>query len=139
MPRKPKGSPEKRKNGKAQTKKNPNAAGRAEKVLDWRLINELCKIQCTMKEIAGAIDCDEDTLDKHSKKTHGVKFSVYREQKAEGGKASLRRKQWKTACDEGSVTMQIWLGKNYLGQSDNNETKLTLEEGFGFVKNKGDA
>lgn len=87
-----------------------------------------------MKEICGVINCDEETLDKHSKKTHRVKFSVYREQKAEGGKASLRRRQWQTACEENNVTMQIWLGKNYLDQSDNRETKLTLEEGFGFVK-----
>jgi len=33
------------------------------------------------------------------------------------GRMSLRRYQWNSA-EKGNVTMQIWLGKQYLGQSD---------------------
>ena len=41
----------------------------------------------------------------------------------ENGRASLRRMQFKNA-QAGNVTMQIWLGKQYLGQQD----KQSLEQ-----------
>jgi hypothetical protein len=34
------------------------------------------------------------------------------------GKIKLRRAQWRNAIDNENVTMQIWLGKNILGQTD---------------------
>jgi hypothetical protein len=36
------------------------------------------------------------------------------------GRMSLRRKQWK-AAEDGNTTMLVWLGKQYLGQSDKSE------------------
>jgi hypothetical protein len=46
------------------------------------------------------------------------------------GKATLRRWQWKSA-QNGNVTMQIWLGKQLLKQSDNasqaEETKESID------------
>jgi hypothetical protein len=42
----------------------------------------------------------------------------------ESGKASLRRMQFKNA-QAGNVTMQIWLGKQYLGQKDKQEVENT--------------
>ncbi len=36
-------------------------------------------------------------------------------------KIKLRKLQWKSA-DKGNVTMQIFLGKNILGQKDRHET-----------------
>ena len=42
---------------------------------------------------------------------------------------SLRRQQFKSA-EAGNVTMQIWLGKQYLGQTDKveeNNINVTLE------------
>ena len=38
------------------------------------------------------------------------------------GKMSLRRQQFKSA-ENGNVTMQIWLGKQWLGQTDKVESK----------------
>ena len=40
------------------------------------------------------------------------------ERYAAEGRASLRRKQFEMAVDNGSIPMLIFLGKNYLGQSD---------------------
>ena len=42
------------------------------------------------------------------------------------GKASLRRKQWNLA--EKNATMGIWLGKQYLEQSDKIEQDSNQEE-----------
>lgn len=48
------------------------------------------------------------------------------------GKASLRRAQWVKAVKEGNTTMQIWLGKQYLGQKDQNHLVNQHELGGSF-------
>ena len=47
----------------------------------------------------------------------GETFDTIRNQKAEGGKVSLRRAQIKLA-ESGNATMLIWLGKQLLNQRD---------------------
>jgi len=42
----------------------------------------------------------------------------------ESGKSILRRLQWQAALG-GNITMQIWLGKQLLGQSDRQSAELT--------------
>ena len=85
--------------------------------IDWKKVNAMCQIQCTGEEIAGVLDMDYDTLQNACKREHKIKFSEYIAKKRQGGKASLRRNQWKLA-ESGNSTMLIWLGKQYLGQSD---------------------
>ena len=93
---------------------NPN--GRPPKEINAEQFEALCKLQCTEEEICSVLGCDEATLIKWCKEQYGETFSkIYKEKKL-GGKASLRRMQWKLA--EKNSTMSIWLGKQYLGQSD---------------------
>lgn len=108
-----------RKNKQPSTKKNPKGAGNAPKdyLIDWDKVDTLCRMQCTGEEIASVFNIDYDTLNKYCKQNNGMGFGDYRKFKAEGGKASLRRRQWLTA-ENGNVVMQIWLGKQYLGQKD---------------------
>ena len=40
---------------------------------------------------------------------------------------SLRRRQFKTALEDGNVTMQIWLGKQHLDQTDKRETNVNVK------------
>lgn len=112
MPRKPTG--------------NPN--GRPLIEIDWKKFDALCKIQCTLNEIASIFDCSIDTIENKVKEAHGITFSDYRAQKAEGGKASLRRMQWKSA-EDGNTTMLIWLGKNILGQTDKVQNEISGPNG----------
>ena len=88
--------------------------------IDWEKVDSMCKIQCTGEEIASVLDIHYDTLHNACKREKGMNFSDYLPQKALSGKASLRRTQWKTATG-GNATMQIWLGKNMLGQTDKQE------------------
>ena len=44
----------------------------------------------------------------------------------ESGRASLRRMQY-VAAKKGNATMQIWLGKQYLGQKDKQEIEHSGE------------
>ena len=92
--------------------------------IDWEQVDSMCLIQCTGEEMAGVLSVDYDTLASACKREKGMLFSEYIEQKRAGGKRSLRREQYTTAID-GSVTMQIWLGKNWLGQTDKIEAAVT--------------
>jgi hypothetical protein len=84
----------------------------------WENIEELCKIQCTASEIASFLKTSTDTLSRRVKEKYGKTFAEYYKIHSEGGKSSLRRAQWKKAVHEGNTAMLIWLGKQYLGQTD---------------------
>ena len=78
----------------------------------------LCNMQCTQVEICSVFNCCEDTLNAWCKNNYdGKTFLETRKMFSEKGKASIRRMQFKSA-ENGNVTMQVWLGKQYLGQTD---------------------
>jgi hypothetical protein len=94
--------------------------------IDFELVNKLCSILCTGEEIAHIIGVDYDTLNGAIKRNFKMAFPEYFGLHSAGAKASLRRMQWRTA-EEGNPTMQIWLGKQYLGQKDKSD--LSSEDG----------
>lgn len=99
--------------------------GRPKIEINWDEFDKLCQLQCTLKEIAGWFDCSEDTIENRCKEVHGITFSDYFSKKSAKGKISLRRTQWKMA--ETNATMALWLGKQYLGQTDKNEERLSVD------------
>jgi len=94
-------------------------AGRPKIKIDWASVDQMLLIQCTGEEIAGVLGIDYDTLQNHCKELKKKDFSEYSLGKREGGRASLRRKQWKLA--DKNASMAIFLGKNLLEQSDKQE------------------
>lgn len=78
----------------------------------------LCKIHCTRDEICAVLGITDVTLYAWLKQQYGEEVSLKEIMSyyAAGGKASLRRIQWKQA--ETNPAMAMFLGKNYLGQSD---------------------
>lgn len=99
--------------------------GRPRKEIDQNQFEKLCGLQCTKEEFCCYFDCDEDTINNWCKRTYGQVFSVVFKQKRGGGKISLRRKQFEVAL-AGNPTMLIWLGRNYLDQSD--KLDVTVED-----------
>jgi hypothetical protein len=95
--------------------------GRPEKEINWQEVEKLCFIQCTQEEISAFIGVSIDTLNRRCKLENNCTFKEFFREKRQGGKISLRRSQWLKATSENNTTMQIFLGKNYLGQSDKNE------------------
>lgn len=85
--------------------------GRPKAEVDESLLEKLCEIQCTQKEMAYVLGVSTDTLNRN--------YSEAMERGRAMGKLALRRAQWQNAVENNNVTMQIWLGKNILGQSDN--------------------
>lgn len=100
--------------------------------IDWTTLDKLCGMQCTKTEIADFLEISEDTIERAIKREFKVNYAEYYEQKAAKGRISLRRKQYDVASS-GNVTMLIWLGKQYLGQSDKLETDLTSKSGAPLV------
>jgi len=84
----------------------------------------MIRMQCTQEEICDALSMTHKTLNKRLKDRGESNFSHLYKKHSMEGRASLRRAQWKSA-QEGSVPMQIFLGKNYLGQTDKKETEIT--------------
>lgn len=84
--------------------------------LDWDQIEAMCAIQCTQTEILSCLGVTNKTLHSAAKRDYGKSFTDLRDEWAEGGHCSLRRKQWKLA--DSSAAMAIFLGKQILGQRD---------------------
>lgn len=102
--------------------------------IDWDEFEKLCGLQCTQEEIAGWFDCSVDTIDRRVKEKHGVSFAEVFKLKSGKGKISLRRKQMSVAM-AGNPTMLIFLGKQYLGQSDKREDIWKTDDKKGLVIN----
>jgi hypothetical protein len=97
-----------------------NKGGRPKKELDYELIEELARIQCTHEEIASCLKVNHKTL-----KADEKYLELYKRGQDEGRK-SLRRYQFE-AAKKGNSAILIWLGKQYLGQTDKIETKNDIE------------
>lgn len=89
---------------------------RPKKKIDEKLVKDLASIMCTMIEIASICGCSVDTLER--------RFADVIKEGQNIGKTSLRRWQY-LAAQKGNVTMLIWLGKQFLGQKDRQETEIT--------------
>lgn len=93
-----------------------NPVGRPPKEVDWSLFENLCGIQCTQSEICSVLKISHDVLITKIKAHYGDSFANIYKRYSEHGKSSLRRRQYKLS--EKNAAMAIWLGKNWLGQSD---------------------
>jgi len=95
-------------------------AGRPKLAIDYKTLEKLCSIQCTAEEIASYFDISIDTLDRRIKEEYGINFAEYFAQNKSKGRMSLRRAQYQAAMN-GNTTMLVWLGKNWLSQTDKQE------------------
>lgn len=104
-----------KKKDKKQTRKN--LGGRPKKEIEFSVLEQLCAIHCTQKEICSFFKVDDKTLSARIREIYGISFSEYYREFSDDGKVALRRMQWKSA-NKGSVPMQRWLGANILGQKN---------------------
>lgn len=86
----------------------------------------LCNLQCTLDEIAGFFKCSSDTIERWCKRTYGDGFADVYKKYSQNGKISLRRYQYKLA--EKHPAMAIFLGKQWLGQTDKVEQTTSFED-----------
>ena len=84
--------------------------------IDVKQLENLARFGCTNIEIAQFFGCDESLIRKS--------YSEFLTKGRATQKLRLRQLQWKSA-ESGNVTMQIWLGKQILGQA---ETPITTDD-----------
>lgn len=99
---------------------------RPKKELNQDDFEKLCALQCTMQEILFFFDISDKTLTNWCRQTYGLYFSEIFALKRQAGFISLRRKQFELA--DKSPAMAIFLGKQYLGQSDKDDWQRRQDE-----------
>lgn len=94
----------------------------------WIQIRRLCAMMATAEEIAGFLGVSVDTLERRIREDYDCTFAEYFKEHSSRGKISLRRHQFQLA-EAGNATMLIWLGKQYLGQTDKQEVDNRSSDG----------
>ena len=94
--------------------------GRPKRVIDWQKFEFGCQINATKEEICKWLNISNTTLERLIKGQDGETLEWVYKKLSVDGIISLRRMQLKKA-QEGNVPMLIWLGKQYLGQSEKHE------------------
>lgn len=100
---------------------------RPKKDIDYRTLAALCACQCTEIECASVLGIGRATLERALKRDGHGTFAEYFAEHSGKGRASLRRRQYELA-DKGNATMLIWLGKQWLGQSEKSELDLNVPQ-----------
>ena len=101
----------------ATTTKTRRKAGRPFTPIDYAMLSELCGLMCTGEECASILGVSYDTLARALKRDHGLTFPEFFRRHSVPALVRLRQAQFETATS-GSVPMQIWLGKQWLGQRE---------------------
>jgi len=99
--------------------------GMPKSVIDTKQVETLARMQCSLREIAAVVGCDEKTIRN--------RFHDLVESQRDVGRVGLRRKQYEIAM-EGNTGMLVWLGKNELGQADKQENILSGDINIEIIK-----
>lgn len=90
--------------------------------IDWNKVDKYLQAQCDGVGIAGLLGIHPNTLYRLCEEKYKISFSEYSAQKKSEGVELLKAKQYQVAM-EGDKTMLVWLGKQYAGQKDKQETE----------------
>ncbi len=99
-----------------------NPVGRPEKPINWETFEQLCALHCTQTEICSFLHLHYETLSIRVRAHYGEEYPNVYKRFVEHGKCSLRRNQF--AQTKKSSSMAIWLGKQWLEQSEFKEEEL---------------
>lgn len=126
-----------------------HAGGRPRDEFDWHLVESLAMLETTEAFIAERLilkDGDEvnaksiqakiKIIQRRITERYMCSFVQFRQQRLESRRLQLRQWQWK-AAEKGNTAMLIWLGKQYLNQSDNPEPDYGETE-LSFLDVEGD-
>ena len=85
------------------------------KKIDTEQLEKLASMHCTVPEMAAFFSVSRDTLER--------RYAAIIAKGRETGKTRLRKAQWEAAL-KGNIVMMIFLGKQYLAQSDKLEQTI---------------
>lgn len=105
--------------------------GRPRVEIDMEQLRNLARIHATAEEAADFLGVSPDTIDRRLKEAGEGGFAEFYKRHQGAGRASLRRAQWQVA-QNGNPTMLIWLGKQYLDQTDKQDLNAKLDGNITF-------
>ena len=94
--------------------------------IDWKVVENLLQADCSGSQIASYLGISDDTLYGRVQKEKGMIFSAYSLIFKQKGDSLLKVKQFESAISDKNIAMQIWLGKQRLGQRDKSELNANL-------------
>lgn len=100
--------------------------GRPRKELNWEVLDSILKFGAKLMDCSDHLGISEDTIQDRIKEKYGITFTEYRERKLSYLRISLLKKQFDVAM-QGNTSMLIWLGKQYLCQTDKEESKIITD------------
>lgn len=101
------------------------------KPIDAEQLKTLAGMQCTYDEIAAVFGIKKRAFIDRINKEPELREAV--DDGWAHGRASIRREQFKL-LQAGNATMAVWLGKQYLGQRDNLDSKITGSGANGAIE-----
>jgi len=93
--------------------------------IDWKQVEDLLMADCSGVQIAARLGIHENTLYKRCKDDLKVEFVAFSQQKKAKGDCLLKVKQYESAVKDKNIPMQIWLGKQRLGQKDKTDLEVS--------------
>lgn len=109
--------------------------GRPQVNIDKNQFEKLCAMWCTLEDVTGFFECSEETVRRFCKREYKDTFDHVSKQFAGKGRISLRKNQLELS--KKNAAMAIFLGKNYLGQSDNPEDNIDVEDSDSYFHEAG--
>lgn len=103
--------------------------GRKKIEIDWAEVDKYLQYQCDGVGISGLLGICPHTLYRACERDNKVSFAKYSAQKKSEGKELLRAKQMELAL-KGDKTLLVWLGKQYLDQSDKSQSTIKEVDEF---------
>lgn len=109
--------------------------GRPPIEIDWKQFEALCRICCTLDEIAAWFNCSEDTIQNKCAEKYEETFSAVLKRISAGGRMSLRRRMHQQSR-QGNIAATIFLAKQPperggLGMTDRVQQDSTVSLGAG--------
>lgn len=112
---------------KKKTGGKREGAGHKQIPIDWAIADEMLEAGCDGAAVARRMGCHPDTFYNAVKRKFGLDFSAYKAQKAADGAEALRLKMYREAMKDGNTTERIFLAKNLLGFTDNQQQHIKVE------------
>ncbi len=100
---------------------NENGIGRPQSTIDWNKVDDLLVSGSSGAQIAARLGINKKTLYERTITDKCMSFTDYSQQKYEKGNSLLHSHQFAKALgftSKGDTTLLIWLGKQRLGQTD---------------------
>ena len=103
--------------------------GRPEKEFDWKVLDAILQFKPSKRDCCEIVGVSEDTIERRIREKFDMTFSEYRDLKMARTRYNLAKKQYDVAMS-GNTALLIWLGKQWLGQTDkqdiNNNGSITI-------------